>query len=67
MLKQQKEYKKIIFNLVMMFLAWSAMSFSVNLLTFYTKYLPGEVYNNSMVIGLASFAYAMAGPLSARF
>lgn len=50
----------------MMFLAWIAMSFGTNLLTFYTKYLPGEVYSNSMVIGLASLAFALAGPLASR-
>jgi hypothetical protein len=48
----------------MMFLVWSAMSFGINLLTFYTKYLPGDVFNNSMVIGLAALIYLMAGPLA---
>lgn len=47
-------------------MVWSAMSFGINLLTFYTKYLPGDVYSNSMVIGLAALVYAGAGPLSKR-
>lgn len=51
----------------MMFFAWTAMSFGTNLLTFYTKYLPGEVYSNSLVIGLASVIFLLAGPLSQRW
>lgn len=51
----------------MMFLAWTAMSFGTNLLTFYTKHLPGEVYSNSMVIGLASLSFIMAGTLGAKY
>jgi hypothetical protein len=51
----------------MMFMVWSAMSFGTNLLNFYMKHLPGEVYNNSMVIGFASLAYTLAGPLCQRF
>jgi len=50
----------------MMFLVWSAMSFGINLLTFYTKYLPGDVFNNSMVIGLAALIFLMAGPLAKK-
>jgi hypothetical protein len=50
----------------MMFLVWSAMSFGINLLTFYIKYLPGDVFNNSMVIGLAALIYLMAGPLAKK-
>jgi hypothetical protein len=49
-----------------MFLVWSAMSFGINLLTFYTKYLPGDVFNNSMVIGLAALIYLIAGPLAKK-
>jgi hypothetical protein len=50
----------------MMFLVWSAMSFGINLLTFYAKYLPGDVFNNSMVIGLAALIFLMAGPLAKK-
>ncbi len=50
----------------MMFMVWSAMSFGINLLTFYIKYLPGDVFNNSMVIGLAALIYLMAGPLAKK-
>ena len=42
------------------------MSFGINLLTFYTKYLPGDVYGNSMVIGLAALFYITAGPLAKK-
>ena len=66
LLRQQKNFKTIVFNLMMMFLAWTAMSFGINLLTFYTKYLPGEVYNNSMVIGFAALIFVLAGPLSKK-
>jgi hypothetical protein len=66
-LKKQKDCKVIVFNLCMMLLAWIAMSFGINLLNFYTKHLPGEVYNNSMWIGMAAFAFILAGPLSIRF
>ena len=47
-------------------MVWSAMSFGINLLTFYTKYLPGDVYENSMVIGLAALIYVSAGPLASK-
>jgi hypothetical protein len=65
-LKAEKNFKIIVFNILMMFLVWSAMSFGINLLTFYTKYLPGDVFNNSMVIGLAALIYLMAGPLAKK-
>ena len=48
----------------MMFLVWSAMSFGINLLTFYAKYLPGDVFENSKVIGLAALIFISAGPLA---
>jgi Na+/melibiose symporter-like transporter len=59
-----KSQKNLLFNLLMMFMCWSAMSFGINLLVFYTKYLPGEVYSNSMVIGLAALVFLTAGPLA---
>jgi hypothetical protein len=65
-LKAEKHFKVIVFNILMMFLVWSAMSFGINLLTFYTKYLPGDVFNNSMVIGLAALIYLVAGPLAKK-
>lgn len=65
-LRKHPSWNLFAFNLMMMFLAWSAMSFGVNLLTFYTKHLPGDVYSNSMVIGFASLAYVLAGPLGLR-
>ncbi len=42
------------------------MSFGINLLTFYTKYLPGDVFSNSMVIGLAALIFISAGPLASK-
>jgi Major Facilitator Superfamily len=65
--KEHQSYKKIRFNLIMMFFAWTAMSFGTNLLTFYTKRLPGEVYQNSMVIGLASLVFIFAGRLGQKY
>lgn len=49
-----------------MFMTWSALVFSVNLLIFYTKHLPGEVYTTSTFTGFASLAFALAGPLGFR-
>lgn len=66
MLATLKGDRNLAFNLLMMFMVWSAMSFGINLLTFYTKYLPGDVYGNSMVIGLAALFYTTAGPLAKK-
>ena len=66
MLKAQPNFKVLLFNLVMMLFAWTAMSFGSYLLVFYTKHLPGEVYSNTMFIGFASLIFILAGPLSIR-
>lgn len=50
----------------MMFMTWSALVFSGNLLIFYTKHLPGEVYTTSTFTGFAALAFALAGPLGLR-
>ena len=63
-LRKMRKYGLVIFNLILMFFAWTSMSFGVNLLTFYTKYLPGDTFNNSLVIGLGSFTFLLAGPLA---
>lgn len=44
------------FNLVMMMFAWIAASFTFNLLAFFVKYMPGDVYTNSTISGLACVA-----------
>jgi MFS family permease len=64
--KEGGQWRRFMYNLMMMFLAWSAMSFGINLLNFYTKHLPGDVYTNSTVIGFASLSYVLAGPLGIR-
>ena len=60
------QWRKHIYNLLMMFMTWSALVFSVNLLIFYTKHLPGEVYTTSTFTGFAALAFALAGPLGIR-
>lgn len=61
MLKNQ-----VLFNMGMMIFAWSCVSFSYFLLNFYIKYIPGNIYENQMVSGLACFAFLISGPISKK-
>lgn len=62
-----KEDKRILFNLVMMMLCWGSVSFSFFVLGFLIKYLPGDVYLNSIVSGFSAVAYLMSGPMKKKF
>lgn len=59
-----KTQKTVIYNLTIMIIAWSCVSFSFFLINFFIKYLPGDVYQNQTISGLASVAFLCAGPMS---
>lgn len=59
--------KKTIFNLVMMILCWGSVSFSFFVLSFFMKYMPGNIYLNSIVSGFSCIAFLFSGPMSKRF
>jgi nitrate/nitrite transporter NarK len=44
----------VLINLVTMCYNWAASLFSFNLLSFYVKYLPGDLYQNSIMLGLST-------------
>lgn len=54
---------KLIFNLVMMIVVWFSSSFTFYLLNFLVKYMPGDIYFNSVVSGLSCFAMLFEGKL----
>lgn len=47
----------------MMILCWVSGSFSFYLLNFLIKYMPGDIYFNSMVSGLSAIALLIEGKL----
>ena len=55
--------KLIIHNLAMMILVWFSSSFTFYLLNFLVKYMPGDIYFNSVVSGLSAFAMLFEGTL----
>ena len=58
--------KNLIHNLLMMIMAWVAGSFSFYLLNFLIKYMPGDIYYNSMVSGLSAIALLIEGKLQQK-
>ena len=56
-LKQQN----VFFNLCMMIVAWIAASYTFNLLNFFVKYMPGDIYFNNILAGLSCFALLIQG------
>lgn len=46
-----------------MLLNWGAVCFGFFLLNFFIKYLPGDIYINSIVSGLAAFFMLLEGPI----
>ncbi len=55
MAKVLKE-KDVLFNVVMMIIVWTSSSFTFYLFNFLIKYMPGEIYFNSVVAGLSAAA-----------
>ena len=53
----------MVFNLAMMLVAWGSASFSFYLLNFFIKYMPGDIYINSIISGLSCFAMLLEGPM----
>jgi hypothetical protein len=50
-------------NLIMMLLAWVAASYTFYLLNFFVKYMPGDIFYNSIISGLSAFALLIEGKL----
>ena len=53
----------IVYNLLMMILVWFSSSFTFYLLNFLVKYMPGDIYFNSVISGLSAFAMLFEGKL----
>lgn len=53
--------KLVIWNLVMMIFVWVSASFTFYLLNFLVKYMPGDIYFNSIISGLSCFAMLIEG------
>lgn len=61
MIKRLVSDKLVIWNLMMMILVWVSASFTFYLLNFLVKYMPGDIYFNSIVSGLSCFAMLIEG------
>jgi hypothetical protein len=48
--------KIALYNLSMMIMVWVSSSFTFNLLNFLVKYMPGDIYFNSVISGLSCVA-----------
>lgn len=53
----------LIHNLSMMILVWFSSSFTFYLLNFLVKYMPGDIYFNSVISGLSALAMLIEGNL----
>lgn len=51
----------LIWNLTMMILVWVASSFTFFLLSFLVKYMPGDIYFNSIISGLSCSVMLVEG------
>jgi hypothetical protein len=58
-----KQDKVLLFNLIMMLACWGSASLTFYLLNFFIKYMPGDIYINSIVSGAACFGVLIEGPL----
>lgn len=48
--------KNVLFNIVMMIIVWTSSSFTFYLFNFLIKYMPGDIYFNSIVSGFSAGA-----------
>lgn len=58
-----KQDPTLLYNLVLMLVAWCGASFTFYLLNFFIKYMPGDIYINSIVSGFSCFAMLLEGPM----
>ncbi|CDW72340.1 organic cation [Stylonychia lemnae] len=65
-IERLKGAKNIAYNLVLMTISWTCVSFSYFMISFFIKYLPGDIYENQSVSGLSAFAFLFAGPISRK-
>lgn len=56
----------LIVNLVMMIFVWFSSSFTFYLLNFLVKYMPGDIYFNSIISGLSAVVMLFEGQLQDR-
>lgn len=61
MIQKMRADKTLIHNLILMVMVWVASSFTFYLLNFMIKYMPGDIYFNSMVSGLSAAAMLTQG------
>jgi len=63
MIKSLMSDKLALRNLVMMIMVWVSSSFTFYLLNFLVKYMPGDIYFNSVVSGLSCCAMLLEGTM----
>ena len=63
MIKSLMNDKLALRNLAMMIMVWVSSSFTFYLLNFLVKYMPGDIYFNSVVSGLSCCAMLLEGTL----
>lgn len=56
----------LIINICMMIVVWVSSSFTFYLLNFLIKYMPGDIYFNSVVSGLSAASLLLQGTLQAK-
>lgn len=56
LMSKVKKDKVLVHNISMMILVWCSSSFTFYLLNFLIKYMPGDIYFNSVVSGLSAGA-----------
>ena len=61
MVEQLIKDKVLVWNLCLMLINWVAASFIFYLLNFFIKYMPGDIYINSVIGGLSCFASPLQG------
>lgn len=64
-MQKLRSEKNLIHNLTMMMLAWISGGFIFFLLNFLIKYMPGDIYFNSIVSGLSAVVLLVQGNLNA--
>lgn len=61
LLKRMTADRTLIHNLAMMNIVWISASFIFFLLGFLVKYMPGDIYINSLISGLSAFIMLALG------
>lgn len=64
--QMMKEDWTILYNLCFMILNWCAASFFFYLLNFFIKYMPGDIFINSIISGLCCFVMLLQGPMQQK-